>query len=73
MSCADDVLVLPHPYAHERAFVLIPWLALDPSATLTLHGQARSVAQLVTEIAANIRSVQTGGALLQEIDKATGY
>jgi glyoxylate/hydroxypyruvate reductase A len=32
-----------------------------------------TVAQLVTEIAANIRSVQAGGPLLQEIDKATGY
>jgi 2-amino-4-hydroxy-6-hydroxymethyldihydropteridine diphosphokinase len=27
-------LVLPHPRAHERAFVLRPWLDLDPDATL---------------------------------------
>ena len=27
-------LTLPHPRAHERAFVLVPWLALDPDATL---------------------------------------
>ncbi len=32
-----------------------------------------TVAQLVTEIAANIRSVEAGGQLLQEIDKTTGY
>jgi glyoxylate/hydroxypyruvate reductase A len=32
-----------------------------------------TVAQLVTEIAANIRSVEKGGGLLQEIDKRMGY
>lgn len=31
---ADPVLTLPHPFAHERAFVLIPWLAADPEAIL---------------------------------------
>ncbi len=27
-------LVVPHPRAHERAFVLAPWLELDPAAVL---------------------------------------
>jgi 2-amino-4-hydroxy-6-hydroxymethyldihydropteridine diphosphokinase len=27
-------LALPHPRAAERAFVLVPWLALDPAAEL---------------------------------------
>jgi hypothetical protein len=31
------------------------------------------VAQLVTEIVANIRSIESGGRLLQEIDLTTGY
>jgi 2-amino-4-hydroxy-6-hydroxymethyldihydropteridine diphosphokinase len=31
---AEDGLVLPHPRAHERAFVLAPWLELDPDAEL---------------------------------------
>jgi 2-amino-4-hydroxy-6-hydroxymethyldihydropteridine diphosphokinase len=30
----QDGLVLPHPRAHERAFVLAPWLDLDPDAEL---------------------------------------
>jgi 2-amino-4-hydroxy-6-hydroxymethyldihydropteridine diphosphokinase len=30
----DPRLTLPHPRAHERAFVLVPWLELDPHAAL---------------------------------------
>jgi urea transport system permease protein len=32
-----------------------------------------TVTQLVTEIAANIRSVEAGGRLLREVDITTGY
>jgi 2-amino-4-hydroxy-6-hydroxymethyldihydropteridine diphosphokinase len=31
-------LTLPHPRAAERAFVLVPWLSLDPRAELPGHG-----------------------------------
>lgn len=30
----DDTLVLPHPRAHERAFVLAPWADVDPEASI---------------------------------------
>ena len=35
----DPALTLPHPRAHERAFVLQPWLAIDPDAELPGYGQ----------------------------------
>ena len=34
----DPVLTLPHPRAHERAFVLAPWLDVDPEARLPGRG-----------------------------------
>jgi 2-amino-4-hydroxy-6-hydroxymethyldihydropteridine diphosphokinase len=35
----DPELTLPHPRAHERAFVLAPWHAADPHAELPGHGK----------------------------------
>jgi 2-amino-4-hydroxy-6-hydroxymethyldihydropteridine diphosphokinase len=35
----DPVLTLPHPRAYERAFVLVPWLEVDPDAVLPGHGR----------------------------------
>lgn len=35
---ADERLVLPHSRAHERAFVLVPWCAVDPGAVIPGHG-----------------------------------
>jgi 2-amino-4-hydroxy-6-hydroxymethyldihydropteridine diphosphokinase len=39
----SEVLVLPHPRAHERAFVLKPWLEIDPDAALLGHGPAQEI------------------------------
>ncbi|GAA5007333.1 2-amino-4-hydroxy-6-hydroxymethyldihydropteridine diphosphokinase [Kitasatospora paranensis] len=36
----DPKLLLPHPRAHERAFVLAPWLDADPQAEVAGHGPA---------------------------------
>lgn len=45
----DPVLTLPHPRAAERAFVLVPWLAADPQATLT----GRPVRELLASVPAD--------------------
>jgi 2-amino-4-hydroxy-6-hydroxymethyldihydropteridine diphosphokinase len=46
----EDGLTLPHPLAHLRAFVMVPWLAVDPDARLSVAGQQRSVAALLSEL-----------------------
>jgi glyoxylate/hydroxypyruvate reductase len=49
-------------------------LWLHPKITVMPHVARRpTVAQLVTEIAANIRSLEAGGRLLQQINTASGY
>ena len=35
---SDPDMVLPHPKAHERAFVLAPWNDVEPDAELPDHG-----------------------------------
>ncbi|WP_431977965.1 2-amino-4-hydroxy-6-hydroxymethyldihydropteridine diphosphokinase [Propioniciclava coleopterorum] len=40
-------LTVPHPRAHERAFVLVPWLELDADAHLPGRGR---VADLVAAL-----------------------
>jgi glyoxylate/hydroxypyruvate reductase A len=49
-------------------------LWLHPKVTIMPHVARRpTVGQLVTEVAANLRSLKAGGRLLQEIDVAHGY
>jgi 2-amino-4-hydroxy-6-hydroxymethyldihydropteridine diphosphokinase len=43
----DPNLTLPHPHAHERAFVLVPWADIDPDAVLPGRGP---VAELVVTV-----------------------
>ncbi|MEU8175401.1 2-amino-4-hydroxy-6-hydroxymethyldihydropteridine diphosphokinase [Microbispora hainanensis] len=38
LTSDDPELTLPHPRAHERAFVLVPWAQADPAAALPGHG-----------------------------------
>ncbi|MEV5241828.1 2-amino-4-hydroxy-6-hydroxymethyldihydropteridine diphosphokinase [Streptomyces cinnamoneus] len=40
----DPGLTLPHPRAHERAFVLVPWYDVEPEAVVPGHG---AVAELL--------------------------
>src|SRR5437016_7067366 len=49
-------------------------LGMHPKVTVMPHVARRpTVAQLATEMVANIKSIRAGGPLLQEIDIATGY
>ncbi|CAL9463246.1 2-amino-4-hydroxy-6-hydroxymethyldihydropteridine diphosphokinase [Streptomyces werraensis] len=44
----DPHLTLPHPRAHERAFVLAPWLDIDPAAELPGRGPVAQLLDAVT-------------------------
>jgi 2-amino-4-hydroxy-6-hydroxymethyldihydropteridine diphosphokinase len=55
----DPRLTLPHPRAHERAFVLLPWHDVDPDATLPGRGP---VAGLLARLGPDVGAVGTDGA-----------
>lgn len=44
MRSDDPDLTLPHPRAHERAFVLGPWAEVAPEAVLVGHGRVAELA-----------------------------
>lgn len=46
LSKAEE-LMLPHPRAHERKFVLEPWLEIEPDAILLTHGK---IAELISKL-----------------------
>lgn len=44
----DGNIVIPHPRAHERSFVLGPWLSLDPDASIPGRGLVRELPAVVS-------------------------
>jgi 2-amino-4-hydroxy-6-hydroxymethyldihydropteridine diphosphokinase len=45
----DPRVTLPHPRAHERAFVLVPWLEVDPEAVVAGRGRVADLAAAATD------------------------
>lgn len=46
-TSADPVLTLPHPRAHQRAFVLVPWADVDPAFVVPGRGRVGDLAAAV--------------------------
>ena len=44
----SEALTLPHPRAHERRFVLEPWLEIDPEAHLPGRGSVNELLAALT-------------------------
>ena len=59
----DAALTLPHPRAHERAFVLAPWASVDPGARLRLPGGRLADVRQLLEQATDRCDVHVAGAL----------
>lgn len=55
-------LTVPHPYAHQRGFVLVPWAEIDPGAELPGAG---AIGDLIAglEAAGELRGITKVGAL----------
>ncbi len=54
----SDTLILPHPHIHQRVFVLIPLLELDPDILVPDHGRADELLAALGDNARN--SVRPG-------------
>ena len=68
MSYAALDALWPEPLPPESP------LWLHPKVTIMPHVARRpTVGQLVTEVAANIRSLKANGKLLQQVDVGLGY
>ncbi|QBJ97050.1 2-amino-4-hydroxy-6-hydroxymethyldihydropteridine diphosphokinase [Rhodococcus sp. ABRD24] len=67
IRCDGPELTLPHPRAHERAFVLVPWLAVEPDATLVVDGAEMRVDGLLSGLDAAERDGVQRTALRLEL------
>jgi 7,8-dihydro-6-hydroxymethylpterin-pyrophosphokinase len=54
-------LVLPHPRAAQRAFVLAPWAALDPAARLPLPDQGPGAGAAVADLLEALGPLEAAG------------
>lgn len=65
----DPELLLPHPRAHRRAFVLMPWLAVEPDAELTVAGARRPVGEWLAGLGEEERSGVSATEMRLEADR----
>lgn len=62
----DPELTLPHPRAHQRAFVLVPWLDVEPDGELTADGERRRIAEWL----GGLDAAERDGVFRTELDLA---
>lgn len=74
----DDRLTVPHPRAHERDFVLAPWLDLDPDAVLMGHGRVDALLARIGDTTAPLdrdagtNALQHGGGTARSAGETAG-
>jgi 2-amino-4-hydroxy-6-hydroxymethyldihydropteridine diphosphokinase len=66
----DPELTLPHPRAHERAFVVLPWLEIEPDGAIDGHG---TLAELAATLGtAGVRRLETPALSIPRFPTAGG-
>jgi 2-amino-4-hydroxy-6-hydroxymethyldihydropteridine diphosphokinase len=55
-ASSDPDLTLPHPRAHERAFVLAPWHDVQPGAVIPGHGRVADLLAAVGTAGVRLRA-----------------
>ena len=56
-ECSSEPdLVIPHPYAHLRAFVIVPWLDVQPDADILGQGSLAHIIRNIDASSVHLRS-----------------
>jgi 2-amino-4-hydroxy-6-hydroxymethyldihydropteridine diphosphokinase len=55
LTSDDPELTLPHPRAHERAFVLVPWAEAEPAAELPGRGPVAGLLESLDRAGVRLR------------------
>lgn len=49
ISINTDILTIPHPFMHERAFVLVPLLEISPNLKTPQHGELKDILETLED------------------------
>lgn len=67
LRCDSADITLPHPRAHERAFVLVPWSRVDGTAMLHTSRGARGVRELIETLPTQAQDAVRPGPVWQPL------
>lgn len=72
ITSTAERLTLPHPRAHERGFVLVPWLDADPGASLRVDDEVIEVSSILESVDSSGVRAAAAGDPGEALDNTTG-